>query len=287
MIKTESLVPEILKIVQDKKTEPPYSGEYNNFDVPGSYLCRQCGLALFRASSKFLSSCGWPSFDEEIKLAVTQQPDKDGKRTEIICSRCGSHLGHVFNGEGFTAKNVRHCVNSLSLDFVTDLQVIDSEEAILAGGCFWGIEYYFNRLEGVIKTQVGYTGGFKIEPSYQEVCQKNTGYYEAIRIVYDVAKISYEKILKYFFEIHDFTQTDGQGPDKGPQYLSAIFYYNFSQAEIAKNLINQLKDLNYEVATKLFPVQTFWPAEHYHQNYYEKNISVPYCHHYTKRFKDF
>lgn len=286
MIKTESLTPQVLNIVRHKGTERPFAGEYTDLNILGTYLCRQCGLALFRSSSKFHSACGWPSFDEEMKGSVTQQIDADGKRTEILCSRCAAHLGHVFEGENFTAKNIRHCVNSLSLDFVSALDVKDTEEAILAAGCFWGVEHYFKQLEGVIKTEVGYIGGLKKEPRYQEVCQKDTGHFEAIRVVYDISKINYEKILKYFFEIHDFTQKNGQGPDIGPQYLSAVFYYNQAQADTAKNIISQLSQMNYSVATQLRPVQTFWPAENYHQNYYAKNSQQPYCHHHIKIFKE-
>src|SRR5260221_12478251 len=109
-------------------------------------------------------------------------------RTEIVCSRCRAHLGHVFTGENFTDKNTRHCVNSLSLDFVPDLTVKDTEEAIFAAGCFWGVEHYFKKLKGVLKTQVGYSGGHKDHPTYKEICNGDTGHYEVIRVVYDSSK---------------------------------------------------------------------------------------------------
>lgn len=284
ILKTSSLTPAILHVVKDQGTEQPFSGEYDELDIPGTYLCRQCGLALYRADTKFHSGCGWPSFDNEIVGAVERRPDTDGRRTEILCARCHAHLGHVFIGENFTDKNMRHCVNSLSLDFIDNQETIDTEEAIFAAGCFWGVEHYFKKLPGVVKTEVGYSGGHKLSPSYEEVCQGNSGHLEVIRVLYDPSKVNYEQLVKYFFEIHDFTQTNGQGPDIGQQYLSAIFYYDEAQRETAQRVIKLLEDKNLKVATQLEPVTTFWPAERYHQDYYTKTGKQPYCHVYTKRF---
>ena len=227
-----------------------------------------------------------PSFDEEITGAVSRRPDSDGRRVEVLCSRCGAHLGHVFEGEGFTPKNIRHCINSLSLDFVTDLDVKDSEEAIFAGGCFWGVEFYFKKLDGVIKTEVGYIGGHKNNPSYEEVCRGDTGHVEGIRVLYDSAKLTYETVTRYFFEIHDPTQENGQGPDIGAQYLSKIFYYDATQKSTAESLIRQLKNHGTSVATEVLPMSTLLRAEIYHQDYYQKTGKQPYCHFYVKRFND-
>lgn len=284
MIKTASLPEIVLAVVQDKGTEKPFSGEFDQFGNAGTYLCRQCGLALFRSSSKFHSGCGWPSFDEELTGAVEHLPDTDGRRVEILCSRCRAHLGHVFHGEKFTAKNTRHCVNSLSLDFVSDLNVKDTAEAIFAAGCFWGVEYYFKQLPGVLRVQSGYTGGSKAHPGYNDVCSGSTGHYEAVRVIYDPSIVDYKKLTQYFFEIHDGTQNNGQGPDIGSQYKSAIFYYDDSQKKIAEEVIQQLEKMQYHIATKILPVAVFWPAEDYHQDYYEKNHKQPYCHRYTKIF---
>lgn len=285
LLKTGSLPLDVSKIVCQRSTERPFSGKYNDFALAGTYLCRQCGLALFRSKTKFHSGCGWPSFDQEIQGAVKRKTDSDGIRTEIVCARCEAHLGHVFEGEGLTILNTRHCVNSLSLDFVDDLHIQDSEEAILAGGCFWGVEYYLKQLAGVLKVESGYTGGQTRDPVYEDICRGNSGHFEAVRVLYDPLKLNYETLIKYFFEIHDPTQENGQGPDIGQQYQSAIFYYDDAQKEIAVRLKAQLKVLDYNVKTKILPASIFWRAEDSHQDYYQKTGKEPYCHHYVKRFK--
>jgi peptide methionine sulfoxide reductase msrA/msrB len=282
--KKYTLVPDVHHILAEQGTEHPNTGFYNLFEGKGTYLCRQCGHALFRSDAKFISSCGWPSFDDEIEGRIKRLADPDGRRTEIRCQRCDGHMGHVFHGESYTETNQRHCVNSRSIDFVPDTEVDDTEEAIFAGGCFWGVEQLFKNLPGVLLTEVGYSGGTKDNPTYEEVCQGNTGHLEAIRVVYDSKKISYENITKYFLEIHDPTQPDGQGPDIGSQYLSAIYYHDEAQQQTAEKLLQVLRDKGLNVATQVQPVSVFWPAENYHQNYYEKTGKTPYCHIYKKRF---
>lgn len=284
--KTVSLTPQAKEVICDKATERPHSGEYNEVVQQGTYLCRRCGLALFRAKAQFHSGCGWPSFDEDIIQAVARQPDPDGLRTEILCQRCGAHLGHVFEGEYLTPRNLRHCVNSLSLDFVADDEVLDTEEAIVAGGCFWGVDYLLRQMPGVLKVEAGYCGGHLQDPRYEDVCRGDSGHYEAVRVIYDSARINYYKVIKRFFEIHDPTQRSGQGPDIGQQYHSAIFYYNAAQREIAEELIEQLRNRGYDVVTRLLPAKTFWRAENYHQDYYLKHQKAPYCHQPVARFGD-
>ena len=282
--KTASLTPAARRIICDKSTEAPHSGAYNDVVTLGTYLCKRCGLALFRAHSQFTAGCGWPSFDGAIADAVKKGPDHDGVRTEILCSRCDGHLGHVFTGEHFTAKNSRHCVNSAAIEYVEDNSVLDTGEALLAGGCFWGVDYYLRRVPGVLNVEVGYCGGNTTHPTYDEICHGNTGHYEVVRVVFDLAKTTYTHVLKRFFEIHDPTQRSGQGPDLGQQYQSAVFCYNQSQHEQTEALIQLLKDKGYDVATRILDVQPFWAAEEYHQNYYAKLDKQPYCHYPVARF---
>lgn len=284
--KTASLTPSARRIICDKATEYPHTGAYNQTVTQGTYLCRRCGLALFRASNQFHSGCGWPSFDGEIASTVARIADADGMRTEIVCARCQAHLGHVFLGEYLTPNNLRHCVNAASLDFVASDTVRDSEEAIVAGGCFWGVEYFLKQIPGVLAVESGYTGGQIANPDYQQICTGASGHYEAVRVIFDRDKTDYYTILKRFFEIHDPSQKNGQGPDLGPQYLSAVFYFNEEQQQDAMHLLQRLAKNGYQAATQLIKAQPFWPAEAYHQNYYGKQGSTPYCHKPQQRFKD-
>ena len=138
------------------------------------------------------------------------------------------------------------------------------ETAVLASGCFWGTEYFLKRIDGVISTTVGYTGGYVDNPTYEQVCSKRTGHYEATEVVFDPQKTNYEEIVRVFFETHDPTQVNGQGPDIGPQYKSAIFYIDESQKIIAQRLINILSAKGLSIATELKAAETFYSAESYH-----------------------
>lgn len=340
------LTPEEKRVIVEKGTEAPFSGQYYNHREAGVYHCRQCGAPLYRSADKFDAGCGWPSFDEELPGAVRRTPDADGRRTEITCARCGAHLGHVFTGEGFTPKNTRHCVNSVSLHFEPAAGVGDksggkaesaegtvqggkektaagttpedkektaagtggthsqaanggqtrqangpttpakgqTETAIFAGGCFWGVEYMLSQVAGVVSVESGYTGGTTENPTYEQVCSHRTGHAEAVRVVFDPAKVSYEKLTRLFLEIHDPTQAGGQGPDLGDQYRSEIFYTTPAQQQTAEKLLARLRSKGYDVVTEVTPAGRFWPAEDYHQRYYERKGTLPYCHTYTRRF---
>jgi len=283
-MKYNKLTPEEEAVIIHKGTERPFSGELYDYWEKGTYVCKRCDAPLYRSDSKFDSQCGWPSFDEEIPGAVKKIPDRDGSRTEIVCADCGAHLGHVFTGEGFTDKNVRHCVNSISMKFIAEKKDLELKKAYFAGGCFWGVEYHFEKLKGVSSVVSGYMGGKKDNPTYGQVCEGNTGHVETVEVVFDPDLVSYEDLAKLFFEIHDPTQLDRQGPDIGEQYRSVVFYADNDQKQTAEKLITILKDKGYKVVTEVIPAGRFWNAEDYHQDYYEKKNGTPYCHVYQKRF---
>jgi peptide methionine sulfoxide reductase msrA/msrB len=288
---TNKLTPEEEYVIVYKGTEAPFSGKYLDNNEPGTYVCKRCGAPLYRSSDKFDGHCGWPSFDDEIAGAVKRVPDPDGSRTEIICANCGAHLGHVFTGEGLTDKDIRHCVNSISLVFVpaakadaNDPNSKPSTKAYFAGGCFWGVDYWLKSAAGVISVTAGYMGGTTKHPTYEQVCSGKTGHAETVEVIFDPNKTTYEDLAKLFFEIHDPTQRNRQGPDIGYQYRSAIFYADQQQKQIAERLIEQLKKKGLKVVTSVEPAKEFWPAEDYHQDYYGKNAGQPYCHIRTKHF---
>lgn len=283
-MKYNKLTQEEEQVILHKGTEKPFSGKYCNHKAKGTYVCKRCSAPLYHSKDKFDSQCGWPSFDDEIEGAVKRVPDADGRRTEIICNNCGAHLGHVFIGEGFTDKNVRHCVNSISLNFISDEQEVKTKKAYFAGGCFWGVEYYFQKEKGVLSTSVGYMGGQLENPTYQKVCRGTTGHAETMEVVFNPSQTNFEKLAVLFFEIHDPTQINRQGPDVGEQYRSAIFYVDNEQKLVAEKLIKILRKKGYKIATHVVKAGKFWRAEEYHQQYYQKNGKRPYCHSRSKKF---
>jgi peptide methionine sulfoxide reductase msrA/msrB len=277
------------RVIVHKGTEYAFKGEFVNDHGEGIYSCRRCNSPLFKSSAKFDSGSGWPAFDDMIENSVEEILDTDGHRTEIVCNNCKGHLGHVFMGEGFTAKNTRHCVNSISLNFTSiDSVKVETklDTAIFASGCFWGTEYYFEKETGVISTQVGYIGGYVDNPSYKQVCTGNTGHAEAVQVIFDPSLTTYETLCKLFFETHDPSQINRQGPDIGTQYRTELFYINNDQLETANKLKSILENKGDIVSTKITHATKFWEAEAYHEHYYATNGGSPYCHGYTKRFDD-
>ena len=277
------LTQEEKNVIINKGTEAPNTGKYNKHKEKGTYNCKKCDAALYRSVDKFESSCGWPSFDDEIDGAIKRLLDKDGRRTEILCANCDAHLGHVFKNENYTNKNIRHCVNSISLNFLP-IEIKKNETAIFASGCFWGTEFWLQKQKGVLNTKVGYIGGAKEKPTYEEVCSKITGHAEAVKVVFNPELISFEELCVVFFNTHDPSQVDGQGPDIGNQYRSEIFYFSKKQKKIAEELIQKMEIKGIKAATKLTKASKFWSAEEYHQDYYQNKGTKPYCHFYKNKF---
>ena len=272
-------------VIVDKGTERPWSGKYVTSTEDGVYRCKVCNTPLYRSGDKFNAHCGWPSFDDAIAGAVKEIPDADGRRTEIVCANCGAHLGHVFRGEGMTAKNTRHCVNSVSLHFDKKKVVEPAlKKAYFAGGCFWGVEYYMEQIPGVKEVVSGFMGGHVKNPAYYDVVRKKTGHLETVEVTYDPSKVSYETLAKTFFEIHDPTQKNGQGPDIGSQYLSAVFVNDAKERKVVERLIKILQSKGLTIATRILQKKPFYTAEAYHQDHYKRKGGTPYCHRRVKRF---
>ncbi len=274
------LSPEQYYVLRQKGTERAYTGALLETKEKGIYKCAGCGSELFSDDMKFDSHCGWPSFDKEIaggKIKKVLDESHGMIRTEIVCAKCDGHLGHLFD-DGPTATGQRYCVNSLSLAFEPDTQ--KSEKIILGGGCFWCVEAAFLELKGVQKVVSGYAGGNIKNPAYREVTTGRTGHAEVVEVTYNPSQITLSEILEVFFTVHDPTTLNRQGADVGTQYRSAIYYTNEAQKNIVDKTINALTDANAfegKITTEIAPLQAFYSAEDYHQNYYNQNKSQPYC----------
>lgn len=278
----KKLSPEAYRITQSADTERPFCGTLLANKNEGLYACVVCGLPLFSSEHKFDSGTGWPSFWREFDPEhVARRTDASGgmTRVEINCARCGAHLGHVFE-DGPPPSGERHCLNSASLAFHEKGKPLPAElqpqveTAYFAGGCFWGLEHYFQLGPGVIDAESGYMQGQADNPTYREVCTDTTGHAETVKVVFDPRRISYRRLLEAFFKMHDPTQVDRQGPDEGKQYRSGIWFVSNEQKNQAETYIRELAATERfggrKIVTQVEPARQFWPAEAYHQDYISK-----------------
>lgn len=279
----KKLSPEAYKITQKAGTEAAFCGTLLDNHKEGIYACVVCGLPLFSSQHKFNSGTGWPSFFRPFDPDhVTRKEDRSFGmvRVEINCARCGAHLGHVFR-DGPKPTGERHCLNSASLKFYENGEPLPPESspvvtqtAYFAGGCFWGIEHYFQEGDGVIDAVSGFMQGDVANPTYKQVCTGTTNHAETVKVVFDPNRISFHRLLEAFFKMHDPTQLNYQGPDHGTQYRSGIWTVNDTQKAEAEQFVKELRESgkfgDRPIVTQIEAAKTFYPAEEYHQDYVEK-----------------
>jgi len=300
----EKLSAEQFAVTQQCGTEPPFRNGYWDNHKPGIYVDVVSGEPLFSSLDKFDSGTGWPSFTQPVKgTEIVEKKDTQFGmvRTEVRSKVADSHLGHVFDDGPADKGGLRYCINSAALRFIP-VEEMDQvgygqylepfvkagvikapvhETAILAGGCFWGMEEIIRKIPGVIKTTVGYSGGTTANPVYEEVSAGGTGHAEAIQVEFDSGRISYEELLNYFFRMHDPTTPNRQHNDVGAQYRSAIFYTSEAQKEIAervKTKWDKSGKFSRPIVTEIAAAGTFYPAEEYHQKYLVKHPGGYTCH---------
>ncbi len=277
------LTPEQKRITQAAGTERAFCGTLLDNKKDGFYACVVCGLPLFRSEEKFTSGTGWPSFTFPYSRdhVVGKTDSTLGMtRTEILCARCDSHLGHVFE-DGPEPTGLRFCLNSESLDFVEEGDEIpeasrptNNAVAYFAGGCFWGVEYAFSKLPGVLSASSGYQNGELDSPDYKQVCTGNTGHAESVRVFYDPEIIDYETLVRFFFRVHDPTTMNRQGPDIGTQYRSGIYTTSKDQDAVARKVVKELNEADAfdgrPIVTQIEGAEEFFIAEPYHQDYVDR-----------------
>lgn len=295
----KKLTPEQYRCTQEDGTEKPFENAYWNHKEDGIYVDVVSGDALFSSLDKYDSGSGWPSFTKTISegKVIAKTDNTFGMvRTEIRSKNANSHLGHVFDDGPKAAGGKRFCINSASLSFVPVEKMKEKghgkylflfakkegwETAVLAGGCFWGMEELFRKQPGVLETQVGYAGGTLSVPTYEKVKTGSTGHAESIQVLFDPKKTSFENLLLFFFKVHDPTTLNKQGGDIGTQYRSAIFYANEQQKKVAEQVkarVDKSGAWKKPVVTEITASSEFWPAEDYHQKYLEKDPQGYTCH---------
>ena len=276
------LTPEESSVIEDKGTERPYTWELLDEHREGTFFCKRCNAPLYYSSMKFDSGCWCPSFDDAIPGQVQEIPDEDGYRIEITCKHCNGHLGHIFRWEHLTNKNVRHCVNSISMWFTPRIISLQhtTDVATFWWWCYRCIEAVFQRLKWVELVESGFMGGTTQWPSYEEVCKGKWWHVEVVQIHYNPEIITYQTLLTVFFSAHNPTQLNAQGNDVGEQYAS-VFYHTTEQKEQAELMIIGLKESKIyhpqTIVTQIRQASDFWKAEWYHQNFYNNNQQKPYC----------
>ena len=305
------LTPLQYDVTQHEGTERPFQNSYWDNKDAGIYVDIVSGEPLFASIHKYESGTGWPSFWQPLEPSHIVERDDFrlfSKRIEIRSKYGDSHLGHVFD-DGPAPTGLRYCMNSAAMRFIpaADLQKegygqyaqlfettpksaakdqtmtnsSQTETAVLAGGCFWGVEELLRELPGIINTEVGYTGGITENPTYNDIKKGNTGHAESVQIVFDPSQISYADLLRAFFKIHDPTTLNRQGNDRGTQYRSAIFYRNDDQKKVAEQI--KAEAATYPmwtdpIQTEITAASTFTPAESFHQDYLQKNPNGYTCH---------
>jgi peptide methionine sulfoxide reductase msrA/msrB len=316
-----ALSEEQYRVTQQCGTEPPFRNAYWNNHQPGLYVDVVSGEPLFASIDKFDSGTGWPSFTRPVAANVVSKRDEAHGmiRTEVRSKAGDSHLGHLFDDGPRDQGGRRYCINSASLRFIpmdrleaegygpfaalfaapaapttasatekatgtapAPSPIVEREVAVLAGGCFWGMQDLLRKIPGVLETEAGYTGGWLANPRYHDTHHSASGHAESVRVVFDPRRLAYADLLeRWFFRMHDPTTPDRQGNDRGTQYRSAIFYADERQRAVAEAVTARVQASGRwkgTIVTQIAPASTWYPAEPEHQDYLERNPGGYSCH---------